>query len=422
MKTEKVGMNAEDKAELITDLTEAGRELSDADMDLLMKDSEARRLYRDLLECRTALALEENCSDVPDATAEWKRFSKRIHPAAEPIRKQEVERHSLYLFAGGVIAGIAASLLIVFMFSWTAPRNSGLPGSVVAQRTLEKKNASSGNVIKGTSSGSQLPSALPSSVSISSPAAPVSITGIPVTGTVPAATDAPVAEERTTSTETLPSENETADNVRQHTVDIPHGKDLKVVLSDGTIVWLNAASRITYPEYFVGKERVVTLEGEAYFQVRHDPAHPFVIHTRSISARVLGTELNVSCYAHSVPHVTLINGKVEVGSTAGRVTLQPGQEAQLTDNGNLSVENVDVKKYIYWKEGYLFFDNEPLSEVMQAICNWYNMKVVFEKKRLSALRVHLFCNRHRPVGETLVNLNKIYNLEATCKNNTIFIK
>ena len=108
------------------------------------------------------------------------------------------------------------------------------------------------------------------------------------------------------------AENTPAEVVETHTLTTPHGKDFKLTLADGTIVWLNAESRLEYPSRFVGSERRVKLTGEAYFQVTKDASHPFVVETEQLQARVLGTELNVRSYKAADSQVTLINGKVEV--------------------------------------------------------------------------------------------------------------
>lgn len=404
MDKKNIRVKMEDKDELITELAEADQMLSEEDVALLTKDDVSRQTYKNLLEFKTALKLEF-AADVPDAKAEWQHFQKRIDLPEKKKRKPTT------LFIWGAIAGIAASLLFIFLYSWTMKQPAFTDSSYTTSRQENLSQART--TVNNHQSGN-------SPVNTRQPKQPALSLNPSYTASKLNATSAiiPAATSTLSATNTLKEQA-----IKEHTVEIPHGKDLKVELSDGTIVWLNAASRITYPEYFTGNERVVTLEGEAYFQVKHDPAHPFIIHTRNISARVLGTELNVSSYANAIPHITLIKGRVEVGSaTTGSIILQPGQDARLTGNGNIEVKNVDTAKYIYWKEGYLYFDNEPLADAMRAIGNWYDVQVVFEKKRLSTLRVHMFCNRHRPVEEALDNLNKIYNLQADYRNNTIFIK
>ena len=154
-----------------------------------------------------------------------------------------------------------------------------------------------------------------------------------------------------------------------HVLSVPRGQNFKLVLPDGTNVWMNAESRLTYPSRFTGNERIVQLSGEAYFQVTKDHSHPFVVQTDGLQARVLGTELNVRHYVNGEVHVTLINGKVEVchESEDGAVCLNPGEEATWTENSKWVIKNVDLDPFIYWKEGYFYFDNTPLSAVMKEL-------------------------------------------------------
>ena len=107
----------------------------------------------------------------------------------------------------------------------------------------------------------------------------------------------------------------------------------------------------------------------ADFHLTKDHSHPFVVQTDGLQARVLGTELNVRHYVNGEVHVTLINGKVEVchESEDGAVCLNPGEEATWTENSKWVIKNVDLDPFIYWKEGYFYFDNTPLSAVISTL-------------------------------------------------------
>ena len=130
--------------------------------------------------------------------------------------------------------------------------------------------------------------------------------------------------------------------VQIHRLSIPRGETFKVVLSEGTEVFLNSDSRLAYPTVFKGKERVVSLEGEAYFKVAKDAAHPFIVKSGNLQIRVLGTEFNVRSYSPTDVRVTLITGKVAVSDTCGvhSVEMVPGQSVQLSSDGTFAV-NVD---------------------------------------------------------------------------------
>lgn len=421
MSIKDINKNTEDKAELITDLAEDGHSLSDEELNLLTKDPEVRRTYRDLMECRTVLKIDF-AHDAPDARAEWHRFQQRIQtglPAgnedAQPDRQIKSRKH-ISLFMWGVLAGIAASLLIVFLYSqtmrfYTPSANIAYRQAVVSPPPFRQSRT-------GIAANDCSP--LPAGRS----AQPVATTTNGRDSSAPSSTSGVDERLKAAANEQAALTDNTAyKDVTPRTASISGTSYLKVTLPDGTTVWMNPASRITYPKIFIGPERTVTLDGEAFFQVKHDPDHPFIILARNITARVLGTELNVSSYAHKTPHVTLIKGRVEVGSaTSGRITLLPGQDACVTDNGNIAIKEVDTAKYKYWKEGYLYFDNETLADAMKVIGSWYNVKVVFKKKEPAAVRIHFFCNRNLPVEKAVADLNKIYNLDVSYKNRTIYIK
>lgn len=207
------------------------------------------------------------------------------------------------------------------------------------------------------------------------------------------------------------------------TLSVPTGNSSDIVLADGTHVWLYSGSTLTYPVNFVGSQRVVYLQGQALFDVTHNAARPFVIVTDQLVATVLGTELNVSCYNDEPAHVALLNGKVEVEAKNGghKIVLLPGQGA--TINGSLlstAEENMDT--YLYWKEGYLYFDGRPLADIAAQLSRWYKVKVVFDEPRLRSRRYRFFCQRTEPVTRALELLNHFDDVHATLESDCIHIK
>lgn len=141
--------------------------------------------------------------------------------------------------------------------------------------------------------------------------------------------------------------------LQTHSIVIPRGETFKLILCDGTEVWLNANSKLVYPTAFIEKERTVFLEGEAYFKVTKD-AKPFIVKTDYLQTKVLGTEFNVKSYTAEDSHVTLISGKVQVRSheNARFVDLEPGKDAMLLSDGLFEVKEVNSEAYTYWKDGY----------------------------------------------------------------------
>ena len=158
----------------------------------------------------------------------------------------------------------------------------------------------------------------------------------------------------------------------------PRGGTYQVELPDGTKVWLNADSKISFPSQFIGKERKILLEGEAYFEVFKDGAHPFIVQTDKQEIEVLGTHFNVNSYEDETSvRTTLLEGSVRVSTQNGSSILKPDQQAILNKHG-LKVEEVNAEDVVAWKDGLFIFEDEPLESVMRKIARWYNVEVEYQ--------------------------------------------
>lgn len=163
----------------------------------------------------------------------------------------------------------------------------------------------------------------------------------------------------------------------------PRGGTYKITLPDGTEVWLNAASKITYPSKFEGPARIVKLEGEAYFQVKtiYDALQrkvPFRVLTSKQEVEVLGTQFNVNAYPEETSvKTTLVEGKVAIKNQQGRVLLTPNQQA-VTTSSSTKVKSVNVYNYVAWRDGKFSFDGKTFEETMDEIARWYDLKIVYE--------------------------------------------
>ncbi len=206
------------------------------------------------------------------------------------------------------------------------------------------------------------------------------------------------------------------------TVSVPYGKTQEVVLDDGTEVWLNSNSTLEYSSSLGSGVRSVRLEGEAYFKVAHDASRPFVIDAGAVRARVLGTELNVRSYSGGEPHVTLVNGSVEVAETGDGavVRIEPGEDAALS-GGRLSVRDVNVDDFTCWRDGIVYFDHEQLRNILTELGSWYNVNVICRDKALLGRHYHYVFNRHAALEEALQLLNDVSDAEVRLENGTIFI-
>ena len=164
------------------------------------------------------------------------------------------------------------------------------------------------------------------------------------------------------------------------------GNQYQLILSDGTRVWLNAASSLRFPTAFNGKERRVEVSGEAYLEVAKDPTKPFKVSIRSATGKtgeieVLGTHFNINAYDDEAGvKTTLLEGAVKVQNSKSTKRLVPGQQAELTTKGITINSGIDVSQVVAWKEGYFWFNNTDLSSLMRQVARWYDVDVVFEGK------------------------------------------
>ena len=166
--------------------------------------------------------------------------------------------------------------------------------------------------------------------------------------------------------------------VAMHTLEVPAGQRACLTLEDGTQVWLNAKSTLTYPARFSGKERRVTLTGEAYLTVKKDAGRPFIVSSQGVNIEVLGTTFNVSGYPETgIVQTSLLEGSVRMYPQANpseQVILHPNQEA-CYKNGSLTVQPLDNPEQFSWKEGVYSFDNEPFAQIIEKLQLYYDVKI-----------------------------------------------
>ena len=215
-----------------------------------------------------------------------------------------------------------------------------------------------------------------------------------------------------------------AQMVENHTIVVPEGKDMKITLADGTQVWLNANSRFTYPTAFTGKERKVSLQGEAYFKVTHDAVHPFIVQAGDMQTRVLGTEFNVDAADASLPHVTLVEGKVSVSSINNHTNkvIVPGEDAALNVQGEIQVSHVDTNDVACWRDGIELFDNVSLRDILVQMGSWYNVSVVCHDDAILNTHLRYMYDRKQSLEEAVKMLNQISNHKIKLHNNTILVE
>ncbi len=367
-------------------LTTSSDEVSEEEMRRLMSEEEGMQIGRENLACKRALLEEYAEHKQPDIDLEWNKFQQK---------RTEKTRRKRYLL-GSVIGGVAACFLLIFGLNILPSGKQGelffAADSLVHQVTLQKVG------------GSLLALDAQTQDSL------LSMMGVTLTQS-----DSLQLSYRSKTVE---------EKIETHILSTPRGQDFSVVLSDGTVVWLNAESRLEYPSRFTGEERIVRLQGEAYFKVAKDSRHPFIVQTSQMHTRVLGTEFNIRSYSSDDSHVTLVEGSVEIRSQANQTYLRmkPGEDAHLLDDGTFSLHETDVDTYVYWKEGFFYFDDAPLTTILQELGRWYNVNIVFNNPSAKNWRIHYVCDRKDSIERAVLLLSRINKLNVSFDNNTIYIK
>ena len=169
--------------------------------------------------------------------------------------------------------------------------------------------------------------------------------------------------------------------VTYNTLDVPRGsRPMSLMLSDGSKVWINVGSSLTYPTAFFGNERKVKITGEAYFEVVHNEKMPFIVEKGDLIIKDLGTHFNVNTYEDEPSEkVTLLEGSVRITRNSLSQLLKPGQQVRI-NNRNIQVSNgVDIEEVMAWKDGKFMFDkNTDIGTIMRQISRWYNVEIEYQ--------------------------------------------
>ncbi len=177
----------------------------------------------------------------------------------------------------------------------------------------------------------------------------------------------------------------------QHQIHVPTGQHVEIMLADGSKVWLNSGSTLTFPSKFNGKKRMVELDGEGFFEVKSDKEHPFIVSTSKYQVKAVGTSFNIYDYQDSPQfEAALLNGKVEVTTNAKKssvVILTPNQRAALCQ-GVLKVKPIENANNYLWRKGILYF-NGPLLEVFDKLQEYYDIE--FQIRNSSLTRKSPYC-------------------------------
>ncbi|MDO5664110.1 MAG: FecR domain-containing protein [Bacteroidia bacterium] len=199
----------------------------------------------------------------------------------------------------------------------------------------------------------------------------------------------------------------------QNTLIVPYGKRSTLTLSDGSKVWLNSGSVLEFPAQFTDKNREIRLaSGEMYIEVAPDKRRSFYVHTSNFNVKVYGTKFNISAYSESVSAVVLVEGSVSLKSkNNNEVFINPYEQAVYKESGAFETQKVDVNQFISWKDGYVIFEDTPISDVLKYISRYYNLSFDYKdtnlQKRTCTGKIYLF-----------ENLDKVMTTIATLSSTT----
>ncbi|MCB6972652.1 MULTISPECIES: FecR family protein [Butyricimonas] len=209
----------------------------------------------------------------------------------------------------------------------------------------------------------------------------------------------------------------------RNTISTLTGMEYTLTLSDGTKVYLNAESELSFPVSFKGGQRMVELSGEAYFEVAKDAKHPFVIKTRDLSVKVLGTSFNLRAYddEKSVT-TTLAEGKVQVFDGRQFEDIVPGEQVIYEKGAKTMVINkVDVGRYIAWREGKFIFRNERLEDIMSYLAKWYDVKYQFMDEEAKNIRIGAKLNRYDNMNPIIDMLQMNSSMSISLRDGVYYI-
>ena len=206
----------------------------------------------------------------------------------------------------------------------------------------------------------------------------------------------------------------------------PEGQRCEVVLADGTKVWLNGGSTLSYTERFDAAHRAVKLTGEAFFDVAKDAARPFVVNTPYLVTKVFGTQFNIRCYTADDCHVTLVSGSIEVTPLANKqnaVRMKPGNDVRITKKGETEMTEMAVKaaEHLSWQKGSFEFDNVALETVLEELSQWYAVPVIVKGEKTNSQKIHFSLDRNASLQQAAELLNSLCVAEISTDGNSIIV-
>ena len=207
-----------------------------------------------------------------------------------------------------------------------------------------------------------------------------------------------------------------------NTIRVPRGGEYNLVLSDGSRIWLNSESELTFPAKFNGNQRKIALKGEAYLEVAKNETLPFIVEVEGTQVEVLGTSFNVKAYENI--ETTLVEGKVCIRTNLlTEAILNPGEQGVVTkESSEITVKQVDTRLYTSWVKGMFAFRSLSLEEIMKTFERWYNVTVTFENDELKQRRFTGNLRRNEEINPHLDVISLTTNVEFEFSGEKILVK
>lgn len=203
---------------------------------------------------------------------------------------------------------------------------------------------------------------------------------------------------------------------------IPRGAEYIVKLTDGSCIHLNSESELEVPVNFSAGNRNIRLKGGAYFDIVHNTDSPFIVRTKDTEINVLGTSFDVRAYDDQPNTLTtLIRGKVRVNSSSSQVILQPGMQAQVESNGDISVQKVNTNRYTAWLYGRFIFENETIGQIMHEVARWYDFEYIIDDPAINDIRITMNIARDQSFSEFFRTIERIEKIQFRMEGQKVYV-
>jgi transmembrane sensor len=195
-------------------------------------------------------------------------------------------------------------------------------------------------------------------------------------------------------------------------LNVPQGMDYKLTLSDSTKVWVNAATKLSFPLQFTGNFREITLAGEAYFEVSKNKSKPFIIHTAEMTVQVYGTSFNLRAYKDEATQASLVEGSIKASTSTRQLVLTPGEAVKL-EKGILHETDFDVTNVLAWMKGYYYFDNEMISFISRTVDRWFGYQFAYAEPSIASIHFTGALEKTQSLEVFLSRISSSANLKYT---------